>query len=114
MASSILRIIQLGDLHYKADVPAPTIDDKDPAVSRSLVSVITANPLEDNLRAAILTAKNSPCDAVVAMGDIVDKGHKEFYADGVHMLLDAFVADDELRKRTISFRATTISIETMR
>jgi Calcineurin-like phosphoesterase len=101
MPSSVLRIIQLGDLHYKADDSTSAIDDKDPAISRSLVSAITPNPLEDNLRTAILMSKNYACDAVIAMGDVVDKGHKEFYADGVHLLLDAFVADDELRNRTI-------------
>lgn len=98
----VLRLIHLGDLHHGASPSGPSpIDDKDSAVSRSLVSMITSDPLEDSLRAAILMAKNEPCDAVVAMGDIVDKGRKELYLRGLHLLLDAFVADDALRSKTV-------------
>jgi len=35
------------------------------------------------------------------MGDIVDKGHKELYVEGLHFLIDAFVGDSTLRDKTI-------------
>jgi predicted MPP superfamily phosphohydrolase len=100
MPDSLLRIVQIGDLHH-GGTPTAVLDDKDKAFSRDLVEMLRPDPVEDNLREIILTVQNASCDAILAMGDIVDTGHIEYYRQGLHLLLDAIVSDPTTRGKTI-------------
>ena len=98
---SLLRIVQIGDLHHGGQQAQSFVDDHDSAFSRELVTLLNPQPIEDNLRAIILAVQNEGCDAVVAMGDVVDKGNKALYSAGLHLLLDALISDNEVKGKTI-------------
>lgn len=100
MTAKILRILQIGDLHYDPNSPS-FLDDKDSAFSRDLSSMIATSPVEDSLRSIITNAEKKNCDAIVVMGDIGDKGKKDLYRAGVHFLLDAMTENPILKQKIV-------------
>lgn len=99
MTANTLRILQIGDLHYGSN--ASFLDKKDTAFPPELTSMINVSPLEDSLRSIISTAQKLDCDAIVATGDLGDKGRKELYRQGVHFLLDALTGNPALKDKII-------------
>jgi calcineurin-like phosphoesterase family protein len=100
MTSKILRILQIGDLHYDPENKS-FLDQKDSAFSKHLSSMISTSPVEDSLRSIITNAEKKDCDAIVVMGDIGDKGKKNLYREGVHFLLDAMTENPILKERIV-------------
>jgi DNA repair exonuclease SbcCD nuclease subunit len=100
MTAKILRILQIGDLHYDPKGKS-FLDQKDGAFSTHLSSMITTSPVEDSLRSIITNAEKKNCDAIVVMGDIGDKGKKDLYREGVHFLLDAMTENPILKEKII-------------
>jgi 3',5'-cyclic AMP phosphodiesterase CpdA len=93
MAHATLRIVQCGDIHHgKKFDTSKAIDDGDSSLSANFKQTMYADKLQDCLRELSQLVGKEPCDAMLFMGDIVDKGKKELYQDFLKQTLSAFVA----------------------